>query len=354
MVAGRLRWGSLCFVMLVTALCRPTLSAPAAPAGGAHGGGGGGGEPAAVAVGKAFYEAINRSDAATAKKLAIGNETQLAGIDAVLALDQAGKKLRATAVSKFGAAAAVIWPATHDPARLAKAPVEMNGDTAVIAPEDGKPVALRIVDGKWKIDLAEMPGGRDPQMIEHVHEAIDVVTQTAGEIERGSLKDLNEARTSLGVRMMAVMSAVRAAEATARAKAGGSSAAGGTTATSRPFGTTAAPTTAPAGTVLDATDTARITAASGKPVIVEGVVQRAAWSKSGKVMTVQFAGAGAGGFQAAVFAKHKAELDAAFGGDVAAGLSGKRIRVQGTVQMFHDHPEIAVDRAAQITVIGDK
>ncbi|QOV89831.1 ATP-dependent DNA helicase RecG [Humisphaera borealis] len=103
--------------------------------------------------------------------------------------------------------------------------------------------------------------------------------------------------------------------------------------------------------VLAVTDVAAIKAAEGKKVTVEGTVQTAAWSKTGKVLNVTFADAGENGFLAAAFSKYKEALDAAFEGDVAKALTGKKVKVTGTVKMFKDRPEIMIEKPEQVVVV---
>jgi hypothetical protein len=89
----------------------------------------------------------------------------------------------------------------------------------------------------------------------------------------------------------------------------------------------------------------------GKEVAVEGQVKEAAWSKSGKVMNVEFADAADSKFFVAAFVKAKPALDAAFGGDVAKTISGKRVRVTGVLKDFKGRPEIMLDKPEQLEVL---
>ena len=52
----------------------------------------------------------------------------------------------------------------------------------------------------------------------------------------------------------------------------------------------------------------------GKDVVIEGVVNKAAWSSSGKVMSILFKGVDRNQFSAVAFDKIKDKLDAAFMG----------------------------------------
>lgn len=105
--------------------------------------------------------------------------------------------------------------------------------------------------------------------------------------------------------------------------------------------------------VIPATDKAALTEAVGKQVTVEGKIKSAAWSKTGKVMNIEFEGAETSKFKAAVFDKNKAKVDAAFEGDAAKFLTGKKVRVSGTIKLFKEAPEIVIDSEKQITVVKE-
>ena len=112
--------------------------------------------------------------------------------------------------------------------------------------------------------------------------------------------------------------------------------------------------------VLDATDAAGLKAAVGKMAVVSGTVESAAWSKSGKVCVIRFAGVDRDGFQAVIFERDKKDMDEAFAGDVAATLTGKTVKIRGPVQQYagqqasqEGRPEIVVKSDSQITVEPD-
>lgn len=110
--------------------------------------------------------------------------------------------------------------------------------------------------------------------------------------------------------------------------------------------------------VLSASDTEAILEHEGKHVFVEGKVERAAWSSSGKVMNIRFAGADPDdGFMAALFEKQRKNFDKAFGGDVTEALTGKTVRLEGVVSTYgghiealQDRPEIILNLTSQITI----
>ena len=108
------------------------------------------------------------------------------------------------------------------------------------------------------------------------------------------------------------------------------------------------PTSQP--TSLDPTDKAAVEAAKGKEVVAEGKIVKAAWSRSGKVMTASFT-SGRGGLQVAIFAANKDDMDKAFGGDVAKALDGAQVRVTGEVKDYRGRAEIIVDKPDQLTIV---
>ena len=112
--------------------------------------------------------------------------------------------------------------------------------------------------------------------------------------------------------------------------------------------------------VVAATDTDALKALDGQRVFVDGVVSSARWSRSGKVMNINFEDVGDGGFLAALFEKRRAAFDEAFDGDLSAALEGKRVRLEGPVQVYDgpvnflkDRPQIILNQTSQITILDD-
>ena len=110
--------------------------------------------------------------------------------------------------------------------------------------------------------------------------------------------------------------------------------------------------------VIKATDTAALKAAVGKQVMVTGTVKSAEWSRSGKVMAMQFEGADAEGFQAVIFEKSRKSMDAQYAGDVAKSVVGRKVEVKGRLQMYGGRlatkagrPELVISRDSQLTLV---
>src|SRR5207253_1848215 len=100
------------------------------------------------------------------------------------------------------------------------------------------------------------------------------------------------------------------------------------------------PAGAGGGTVIDPADKAAIEANMDKDVVVEGVVDTAAWSGSGKVMRVEFKGNQQSKLHAVLFASKKKDFDEAYSGDVAKTLTGARVRIKGKLEQYQSRPEI--------------
>ena len=112
--------------------------------------------------------------------------------------------------------------------------------------------------------------------------------------------------------------------------------------------------------VLAASDTEALKAHEGERAFVEGVVTSAQWSRSGKVMNINFEGVGDDGFLAAIFQKRRAAFDEAFDGDLSAALEGKRVRLEGPLKIYggrveylKGRPEIILNQTSQITILDD-
>lgn len=100
--------------------------------------------------------------------------------------------------------------------------------------------------------------------------------------------------------------------------------------------------------VIQASDADAVKAAVNSETTVEGVIESAAWSSSGKVMNGKFKDSD---LRVAAFSRIKDKLDQAFSGDVAKTLTGAKVRIKGKVADFKGHPEIMVNQTTQITIL---
>jgi hypothetical protein len=121
-----------------------------------------------------------------------------------------------------------------------------------------------------------------------------------------------------------------------------------------------APATQPA--VVQASDTAALNAKKGETVTVEGVVESARWSSSGKVLNVVFKDTEKDkGLLCAAFDKNKEKLDAAFGGDAPGQWNGAKVRITGKVENYggkieawKDRPQILIQYPEQVVIVEPK
>jgi len=98
--------------------------------------------------------------------------------------------------------------------------------------------------------------------------------------------------------------------------------------------------------VLPAKDSAGITRRLGEVTTVEGVVYTIFWVRNQTLMiTFQEE---RGGFVAVSFARHRNELNEAFGGDVVQHLRGRNVRITGEVSQHESRPQIVVRDPDQI------
>src|SRR4051812_10065404 len=104
-------------------------------------------------------------------------------------------------------------------------------------------------------------------------------------------------------------------------------------------------------TLIQASDKDAITANMDKDVVIEGVIEKAEWSGSGKVMKADFKDAAASKLATVIFVKSREKFDAAYGGDVTKALTGAKVRVKGKLKDFKGSPEIVLDQPNQITIV---
>ena len=118
------------------------------------------------------------------------------------------------------------------------------------------------------------------------------------------------------------------------------------------------PTTQPL--IIPVSDRAAIEAATNgsDAIVVEGVVREAAWSRTGKVMNIEFADAGERGLLAVVFERQRKQMDDAFAGDLARALTGAKVRIRGSIKPYggrveamKGRPQMIIDSPVQITIL---
>lgn len=103
--------------------------------------------------------------------------------------------------------------------------------------------------------------------------------------------------------------------------------------------------------LVSLSDSKAIDANVGKQVAVEGLVSDAQWSASGRVFFIKFKEGEETQFQGALFVKYRDVMEKAFNGDLSNAFEGARIRIEGKLQIYREHPEILIDDPRQITIL---
>lgn len=110
---------------------------------------------------------------------------------------------------------------------------------------------------------------------------------------------------------------------------------------------TVAQSVAPA-PVVPVTDTAALIAQAGKPVIVEGEVERTGTNRAGTIRFLNFLGTHRGDLTL-VFFRERAPAD--FTEERISGYIGKKVRVKGEVTVYEGTPQITIDSFSQIETL---
>jgi hypothetical protein len=116
------------------------------------------------------------------------------------------------------------------------------------------------------------------------------------------------------------------------------------TAQSRPGEPTSKPVT------VDLKDPDALKAAMGSEVIVSGTVASAEWSRTGRVMRIEFNGTEKSRFYAVIFPPQRPAFDQKYSGDVAKALAGAEVQITGKLQLYRERPEIIINRLDQLDV----
>jgi hypothetical protein len=88
-----------------------------------------------------------------------------------------------------------------------------------------------------------------------------------------------------------------------------------------------------------------------KAVVVEGTIDKADWSKSGKVMIATFKDADESKLSAIIFVANREKFDSAFSGDVTKALAGAKVRLKGKLKDYKGSPEMVLDTPDQVTIV---
>ena len=130
-----------------------------------------------------FFEAILTNDVATVRDASVGTEEETRTVLATAQVVGAQKKLVDTARAKYPNESQLLnGIRTPDfSAQLNEAEAKVEGDQATLTPKraGAKPLRLRKLDGKWKVDLSTMqetPQRQQPEQLQKLSAAMDEVT----------------------------------------------------------------------------------------------------------------------------------------------------------------------------------
>jgi hypothetical protein len=155
---------------------------------------------------KTFATALENGDADAAKKACTGGDPKM--IDSLANAAGNMKKMREAAISKFGdeGKTAFNGPDGDDmgmmTTKVDDAVEKIDGDKAMLTLKDGKPLALKKVDGDWKVDVSEMSGlgsSMGAAMFDSMGKAAKEVTD---DVNTGKYKSAADAKTAFGQKMM--------------------------------------------------------------------------------------------------------------------------------------------------------
>jgi endonuclease/exonuclease/phosphatase family metal-dependent hydrolase len=102
---------------------------------------------------------------------------------------------------------------------------------------------------------------------------------------------------------------------------------------------------------VNAADSAAITGAIGKAVIVKGRVQNVGTTPTNSIYFINFAGVPKGGFVGIVKKEGYSTITAALGADLKAALTGKDVELRGELVRYKETPEIVVTSPEQIKIV---
>lgn len=107
--------------------------------------------------------------------------------------------------------------------------------------------------------------------------------------------------------------------------------------------------------VIDVKDNAALEKSVDKRAVVTGKIVKAAWSKSGKVMQINFDGTDH--FAALVFERNRKKFDESFGGDASKTLTGAEVRITGKIEKYggkdkamEDTLQMVLAQTSQVTI----
>jgi ketosteroid isomerase-like protein len=157
---------------------------------------------AARATARAYFEAILRGDADAALALvAEPSEADRIAVRASAASEHGLRRVEELALSRFGEHGDLGIAARHRRllAAIDGAPVEVNGDRAVVRPPGERPLRLRRAGGAWKVESpADRLSGDERKALERALRRTEEATKDLAErIRSGALESAKGAREAL-------------------------------------------------------------------------------------------------------------------------------------------------------------
>jgi len=154
------------------------------------------------AAARAYFEAITRGDADAALALvAAPSDADRLAVHASAASEEGLRRLEELATSRFGQRGDVGIAARHRHMldAIERAPVELDGDRAILRPEGERPVRLRRVDGLWKVESpADRLTGEERKALRQALQKTEETTKDLAErIRSGAVKSAQEVRDAL-------------------------------------------------------------------------------------------------------------------------------------------------------------
>jgi hypothetical protein len=163
------------------------------------------------AAAKSFVDALEKGNADAAKAAAVATPEQATALEAMSEAMSGFRKLNEAAVARWGEAGKQVAGDMQDmdiSAKLDKATVSVEGDTATLRTEDeeDEPLKLRRVDGQWKVDLSAMMGDEDISQAVPMFRAMGkAAREVGGEIAEGKFQTAEEAQQAMAMRMLGAM-----------------------------------------------------------------------------------------------------------------------------------------------------
>ena len=160
------------------------------------------GADAPRAAARAYFSAILRGDVDAALRLvAEPSDADRLTVRASAASERGLARLEELATSQFGARGDLGIAARHRKllSAIDGAPVELNGDRAVLRPSGERPVRLRRVAGEWKVESpAERLTREEAKQLDEALRRTEETTRDLGErIRSGALDTADALRDAL-------------------------------------------------------------------------------------------------------------------------------------------------------------